>query len=339
MKLWILLILVVLTILAGIILLEMSLPKGVVIVKKIEINAPKEIVLESIRHWKNWEKWSVWLQNDSLNVVRIEGNDGEIGSSLFFGRELPLIKGDRFIYSRMIPNLEHSYRVTSNNSSETVAETYFRVLEKDGVSTASWGYNRRYRLTDKIANLFSDSRQIIETDFEKSLIKLKEFCEKEFALKDIYEVKEGFLDERFYVIFRREVALRQVHSFLEKSGDEILREMKNLKQKASGPLSAFYFDFYPSSQTTDMATAYMVNDRLLSLEFEDYTIYKSKICYIDYFGSPDNISEAYKSLDIYLNQRKYTLKKPVIEEYVVNWQVERDRSKWHTRIIYLVNEK
>ena len=77
-------------------------------------------------------------------------------------------------------------------------------------------------------------------------------------------------------------------------------------------------------------------DGFRSDSFEVVQVPASKALYADYFGPYDQSMDAYGAIDKYLATHGLEQKYPIIEQYYNNPQLEKDSSKWQTRIIYLV---
>ena len=114
---------------------------------------------------------------------------------------------------------------------------------------------------------------------------------------------------------------------------------KSLQSKAvSGSPSGLFYVWDEANQQADMAAAIPVAQ---GTSFEDTTIRivdipGSKAIYVDYYGPYDKFAPAYASLDQYLVQNSLKKKLPTIEQYITDPKVEKDNSKWLTRIIFLV---
>lgn len=66
--------------LALVFILGLLFPKKIVIVREGKINAPKAMVMQQIRYFKNWPNWSPWIAIEPTVKMEYGGIDGEPNS-------------------------------------------------------------------------------------------------------------------------------------------------------------------------------------------------------------------------------------------------------------------
>jgi effector-binding domain-containing protein len=62
----------------------------------------------------------------------------------------------------------------------------------------------------------------------------------------------------------------------------------------------------------------------------------SKAVFVDHYGPYDKLRDSYAGLENYLTANKLTKKLPIIEQYITDPGIEKDTSKWLTKIIFLI---
>ena len=71
---------ILLVVVVLIIVLGLVAPKKYDVERTAVIDAPKVVVFEQVKYWRNWQKWSPWAERDSTMEVTIQGKDGTEGA-------------------------------------------------------------------------------------------------------------------------------------------------------------------------------------------------------------------------------------------------------------------
>ena len=60
--------------------ISLLFPKKIVIVRAGKINAPKAMVMQQIRYFRNWPNWSPWIAIEPTVKMEYGGKDGDLNS-------------------------------------------------------------------------------------------------------------------------------------------------------------------------------------------------------------------------------------------------------------------
>lgn len=154
--------------------------------------------------------------------------------------------------------------------------------------------------------------------------------------KTIYTVKEIIRPHQTLVIKRDKLKFRKLSSFLMKTFVSLYTALykKGIQSKES-PFAIYYtIDF--EKKETDVAVAVPVEDDIeVPGEFEKIFFPASRAIITTYLGPYKDTEIAYATLDKYL-QKEGLQKELVIEEYITDPRLEKDRNKWQTNIYYIL---
>lgn len=321
-------------------ILSFLLPTRQRLEKTISINAPAAMVFEQVAKLEQFNQWSVWGQGDSAAVYQYEGTDGTLGAKTNW-RGNPFLAGEGSMEITAIePNRSVTQSIRLTNPKEMDARSVFTITEQNGISSLSWEFSIATPRPWNIFNLFYNLDQEKGSEFEKSLLALKERVEKKSGNTGTgnFEVQPMDFPATRFALIRQQVKWTDISSFFQ-SHVNILFEEAGRKQVKAGTPAGLFFVWDEKNQQTDMAAAIpLPADGILQnsiIRMED--IPASRAISVTYTGPYDRMAEAHNSLDKYLAEKKLQQKAPVIEQYISGPYNEKDSSKWITRILYLVD--
>jgi effector-binding domain-containing protein len=113
--------------------------------------------------------------------------------------------------------------------------------------------------------------------------------------------------------------------------------MQQLNAKP-GTASGLYYMWDEKNQVTDVAAALPVasGTKEDNSMMEIVQVPASKAVYVNYYGGYDKLKDAYAFIEEYIRKNDLKKKQPMIEQYITDPALERDSTKWLTKVIYLV---
>jgi len=320
--------------------LSLILPVTQKIEKTITINAPATIVYEHLSRLENFNKWSVWSQQDSTVKHTLSGTDGTVGAvSSWTGS--PEISGDgKMEITVLEPGKKVGHHITFIKPQKRKADAFFTLNEINSVTSVTWNFELATPRPWNIFNLFYSMDKQMGSDFENGLKALKATIEKTSdATKS--ETKYAVIPMNFpatsYACIRQLVKWADISSFYSQHISILYSDSVNQKLMTGGPAGLF-FEWDEKNQQTDMAVAIPVRagatftGNIIRIE----NIPASKAVYVSYYGAYNQSEAVYKSIDKYLADNKLAQKSPVIEQYITDPRMEKDTARWLTKIIVLV---
>ncbi len=163
---------------AFVLILAIFTKKGYSIQRKIVIHRPAADVYEFLRHTKNQEIFSKWVQTDPEMQRSYRGTDGEVGFVYGWNGNKQAGEGEMET-KKLIPNKGIEIEVRFIRPFKGVAQTPFSLEDSgDGKTTVSWGMVSSMSYPMNLVLLLMDMDKALGKDMESSLGVLKQHLEK-----------------------------------------------------------------------------------------------------------------------------------------------------------------
>lgn len=327
---------VVLTLAALLGILGVFAKKTYHIERSITIDAPKAMVYEQVRLFKNFHDWSPWSQLDPNMKLTYAGTDGEVGSSYTWVGNDEVGEGTQTMKAVAPDRLD--LQLDFKRPFESSTPVFFNIVGDEEKTKVTWGFDPKLPFPVNIWAMFTDIDKAMGTDYERGLGYLKRRCEG-MAHKKYhgYEVAEEEIPEAFYVGARKEIPIADITTFYGENLPKIMEFATTEKLTMAGAPAGLYWTYDEKGGKTDMAAAIPVKEEKKSgKEFQVYKLGGSKALVINYFGDYSQIGEAHLGMDEYMTGNRLRNVPPVIESYVTDPTTEPDTTKWLTRVIYFV---
>jgi effector-binding domain-containing protein len=305
--------------------------------RSIDIEAPREIVYDQVRYFKNAPNWSPWLYLDPNVKTSIDGTDGEAGAVYKWNGNDKIGKGSQTIKSVTPDRIDLG--VVFNDFSDS--PTYFAFSNKDEYVHVIWSMDMHVPFPWNALSMLTDmNNSFIGKDFENGLGNLKKYCEALAPKK--YRGYKVLQEERpvvYYVGVRQVVDFPNISQFLGDNFAKAMEASEKAGAKMAGHPSGFYFTYDTIAMHTDMAAAIPLDKQIKATPGVEIFSIGGKAVVIDYLGDYAKTGEAHGALEDYMKEKKLQLVPPAIEEYITDPVAEPDTAKWLTKIIYFVTPK
>ncbi len=328
------LILIVLIIIVGLIA-----PKDYSVERTLVINAPKEIVFDHVKYWRNWQAWSPWVERDSLLQSTVEGKDGELGSKYkWIGN--PKITGEGELTNTGVKELEEiAYQMHFIKPWESFSEGYVRIVDENGATKVAWGLYGKNPFPWNVIMLFMSMDKMVGNDFSRGLEMLQNICEQEAETITSYDIQEMDFAGMTFAAIRQTVSFADIKTFYEQSFATIATVLGTKKINIAGAPVGLYFSWDEQAAMTDMAAAFPVKKAVTDGDVQTITIPAGTAYALDYYGPYEESMIAYKALDYYFKNNQLEFGVPIMEEYLTDPATEPDNAKRLTRIYYFVKSE
>jgi effector-binding domain-containing protein len=304
--------------------------------RSIVIDAPKSLVYDQIRLFKNYHEWSPWSKLDPNMKPTFSGTDGEAGSTYTWAGNDDVGTGVQTLKTVSPDRLDYQLDLTEPFESSIPA--YFSITGDEEKTKVTWSIDPHFPFPVNVWSMFTDVDKAMGPDFERGLGYLKRRCES-MAHKKYhgYEVAEEEVPAAYYVSIRKEVSFADVSTFYAENLPKIMEATAKEKLTSAGAPCGLYWTWNEESSLTDMAVAVPVlEEKKLSKDLQVFKIGGSKALVIDYLGDYAKMKEAHMAMDDYMSGNHLRNVPPVIESYITDPATEPDTAKWLTRVIYFV---
>lgn len=304
--------------------------------RSIEIDAPKAIVYDQVRFFKNIPNWSPWLYLDPNVKTSVEGTDGEVGAVYRWEGNKKIGKGSQTIKA-INPN---RVDIDIQFGDFSAAPAYFVLEDNDGSTRVTWAMDMHVPFPwNAFAMLTDMNNGFVGKDFGNGLANLKKYCET-LAPKKYrgYVVREADRPQTVYLMLRDTVDFKDIPQYFSGGIDSLMRMLDKTGSKMAGVPSGFFWNFDTLAMRTDMAVALPLDKAPKSSPaFKTFEM-GGKALVIEYLGNFDSTMVAHYAMADYLKEKKLKAQAPFLEEYVTDPSKEPDTAKWLTRIVYFVQD-
>lgn len=329
-----------LSVLVVVLVLSMLMPTSQKVEKSVTIHAKAAVIYQQLIKLGNFNKYTVWSQNDSSAKYTLSGTDGTVGATSSWTGD-PDISGDGKIE---IVSLEENKKVTHHLSftkpKKGSAESVFTLTETSGGSTVvTWNFQLATPRPWNIFNLFYSLDKKMGKDFEDGLSLLKKAIEATTGTTDTktYEVQPMNFPATSFAVVRQQVKWADLLSFFAEHLPIVYQEAQNANA-SPGTATGLIYGWDEKAQQADIAAAVPVaaGTKINSPIVQSVNIPASKAVFVNFYGAYDKLPAAYSSIRQYLSENKLKEKSPSVEQYIAGPSNEKDTAKWFTKIVFLV---
>lgn len=307
--------------------------------RSIEIDAPKDLVYEYARYFKNFRDWSPWAALDPKMSVTITGNDGNVGAAQEWVGNDAVGEGQQTITAMTPERIDMEVKFI--RPFESTSPTYMAFRENDRKTQVTWAFDMHVAFPWNGFAMFTDMDAGVGADYERGLKILKKNCEA-IAHKKYrgYEVAEIEIPEKYYVGVRKTVAFTDIGTFFSGNLSKAMSEVQKSGATLAGAPSGLYWSYDEQAGKTDMAAAVPIaENKKFQSPWSVFPVGGHKALVIEYFGPYEKTGEAHMAMDEYMAEKGLQNIPPVIEEYITDPSQEPDTAKWLTKVVYFVEAK
>ena len=243
---------IALGILALVLILGLFARKSYVIERSIEIAAPKALVMDQVRYFRKFDKWSPWKILDPDRKVNFEGADGEPGAMYKWDGNDDVGSGYQTL--KTVSDNQIEIEVARLQPWEAKSMTRFVFEEAGEKIRVTWRFNMIIGFPWNGLAMFTDVDAGIGPDQERGLALLKKQCEgiinKEYRG---YEVTTTESAERTYLGLRKGIAIAEVQAFFAENIPALMEAVKKNKLEMIVPQTGMYWVWDTLAMKVDLA--------------------------------------------------------------------------------------
>lgn len=322
---------VVLLLLATFLVLGLTQPKDVTIVRTTMIKAPHEAVFNQITRFRNWPNWSPWVEVEPTVNLTYEGVDGQPGSSYkWVGDETGSGKMTNIAVTLTRMKFELMFLKPWKGTADGFLEAE---PQQTGAVKVTWSLTTHAGFPMNAFNFMTE--KMIGKDFERGLELLKAYAEQHPSVElGLNSIEEKEFPAAHYATIRKTIPWNAMKDFSTQAFGTLAAAAGN---RVIGAPSTFYYVWNDTAQTADMAPALAVSgaDPVAGKDIVMVHTPISHVCCILYKGGYANLGKAHELLGQYINQKGRRLNY-ILEEYIVGPANEQDSTKWITNVNYFV---
>lgn len=323
--LWLLLIIVAIFVILGLVG-----PKEATVQRSIVINAPKAVVFEQIRYFKNSNKWSPWMEMDPNIKVEYKGTDGQEGASYVWSGNDKVGEGE--MTNTGVSDGTMNYTVHFIKPFESTSAGYMKAEDTAGMTKVTWSMTMPIAFPMRaMCVMMGGMDKMIGKDFEKGLTKLKTLVESNPTATSSIDIKEVDFPAHTYAGVRKVIHFNEMEKFFADSYAMLGEEVRPV-----GSAAGLYYSWDEKNGTSDAVAAFPVTDTNKKIQGVWYTYIPASKAYMTvHKGGYAASMNAHMALNqkVTADGKKQSV---VIEEYIVGPGEQKDSTQWVTNIYYVL---
>jgi effector-binding domain-containing protein len=323
---------IILAIIALILGIAFLLPRHVQVERSKVIAADAAFVFVQVNTLKNWENWSPWHKLDPNMKIQYAGPEAGVGASYSWQSSKKNVGNGKLTILQSVPN--DSIVVEMDFMENGKSAGIYRFVSQANATKVNW-IMRTDLGNNPIARyfgLFMD--KMVGPDFEKGLNNLDSLA-KLNANAGSFTISEQDLAQRIVITVRDTCNAKTISKKLGSIYTKLSDLVKEKKMQVLKPPFAIYHHY--AENQFDIEAGFEVNQKTASRDGVNCLVLPAghAVC-AKYYGPYEGTGKAYESLQKYIDEKKYKIAAPPIEEYVTDPTTEKNPSKWLTNIYYPV---
>ena len=299
------------------------------------ISATPEQIWPYVSNWEKINLWSPWVRMDTSLTLEYSGNQGTIGSKYSWSSK-KMGSGEQTI-TALAPNQSMDAELIIKMFGESTSQTSIMLKDTAGGTNVSWAMHGKNSFAERIMSSLMSMDKMIGKEYEKglnSLDSLMATLPKPSPGMKIYT--EEYPGGK-YLGIKSKVKISELKDFFAKSFTPVMEGVKKTNAEVAGMPSGLYYTWEVDKNMTEVAAAVAIKNEVKApMGLQLFVIPPGKMAVMDYMGGYGGLGNAHNAIAEYFRSNSMEQSPPVIEEYITDPMMEKDSTKWHTRIIYFV---
>lgn len=316
---------------------------GLVGPKSYNISRSKVIASSSQEIWPyvtSFQKanlWSPWARMDTTMTTEYSGEDGTVGSKQSW-KSKNMGGGEQTITVLEPYKFADSELKFKQPWGEGLATSSFQLTDTVGGTKVTWGIKGENGFVNRAMGALMNMDKFMGPVFEQGLNSLDSLMAT-LPKSDAMEMQINTQDfpGGNYLGVRKEIKISKLGEFFMNNFNAVIEGAKKAKIEVAGAPSGLYYTWAPDKDLTDVACAVPVKgDVKAPAGLSILAVPAGKAAVIEYVGGYSGLGKAHEAMEAYFKKNNMEQSAPVVEEYLVGEPMEKDSSKWVTKIVYFI---
>jgi effector-binding domain-containing protein len=322
----------ILGLLALLLILSIILPKSTTTSTTRTIKAPQNYIYNIINDL------SLYGQYTELPVL--DTSFGQVCPSVTIGKDAHCSVKSRLYgnYEISINNpSDSSLTIVQSTANDTLKRTTYLIKgDKNNQTTITAHITKRTGLFKNLIHWITNWK--LRSQEKRSLDGIEKMALERLNNK-MYrglEVVEIMIPPKSYSGLRASVDYKNINQYYTQNISSVYVKAQDAAIKTIGSPSALFFSRDDNTQKVDMSAAIPTLIDAAIKDTETTELPQSMAVRVVFNGARDYINRAHQAATDYMLDKKYTIRYPYIEEYLVQPDQEPDPNKWITNVYYYI---
>jgi effector-binding domain-containing protein len=314
-----------------ILVISFFLPSEINIKRSIKIQSPGEIVFKHVNNLKSWEKWAIWFMIDSAMEKSYSSPEEGKGAKVQWNSKNNKVgNGNITITESAMPD---SILMDLNFMENGIAKTGFYFYSDSAGTKITWVFKSDLGNNPLMKYFGLIMGKFVSSDFDDGLALLKKYCES-LPKEPQYKIEIEKIESLEYFSERDTCSVITIGAKLGKMYTEIFDFISKNGIKESNPPFAIYHKF--DGNIFDMEAGIPVDKLIPSknkiIKSGKFSPSQAVVAY--YYGPYEKDYLAHQQLKKWIKKHNKKIINSPFEVYVSDPSMEKDSSKWLTKIYY-----
>jgi|WetSurMetagenome_2_1015567.scaffolds.fasta_scaffold28007_2 effector-binding domain-containing protein len=303
---------------------------------KVIASSPEQI-WPYLTSFQKAHAWTPFARMDTTMTAEYSGEDGAVGSKLSW-KSKKMGGGEQTITALDPYKSADSELKFFQPWGEGHATAYYHLMDTLGGTKVTWGMHGENGFVNRAMAALMNMDKMMGPIFLSGLNNLDSIMATlpKTTTPDMKINTEEYPGGK-YLGIRGIAKISKLSDFFSANMTKLMDGVKKSGAEMSGMPSGLYYVWEPDKDNTDVAAAIAIkNDVKAPAGLSFFTLPASKVITMDYMGGYGGLGNAHGAMATYIKSNNLTQSAPVIEEYIVDPAMEKDSTKWHTRIMYFV---
>ena len=326
---------VLLIILGGLSIWNLTLDPAFETKRTIKIEAPQEVVFNIVGDFKTWPEWSHWFK-DTTMVATFDGPTSGMDAGYSWTSKQ---SGSGFQnFTGVYPSDSLTTYINFGMMGDSDGKWTFS--EENGATSVSWQFNGEMPFLLRF--MAAGIEPAVGPQFEEGLSNLKAMAEKMAEdMTPTIQIEESSVEAlSYYSISDMNMSWDAMSSefFGERFGALTGYLGKDMQNVTAPPFTIFH-KWDEENKTTDVEVGMAANSNLEGSEkISKGMTYEGMVLKASYYGPYEGTGAAHEAIYAYSQENGYEMVGSPWESYVTDPSTEPDVNKWLTEIYYPVSK-
>ena len=307
--------------------------KEVTTSRSIVINAPQEVVFNTVNNLESWEDWSPWKEMEpDMQISYGASTVGEGASYSWVGEETG--SGTMSIAASKSPE-SITTLVEFDGQGNADGEWSFEQTP-EGTKT-TWGFHSKFPVPFNLMLLFMDIEKFVGKDFERGLTLLKDKIEAETMNNPTtsgFDIQTVDLPIHHFVAVKETVKMENIGEHYQTNLPKVYQAVQQAGLASAGQPCGLFYTWDEENGETEVAQAIPLKEAATLDGYASLEVPHQKALLIEYYGGYGGSKNAHMAMGEYMQANNLEFVAPCIEQYETDPTTEPDSNKWLTRIYY-----
>ncbi len=320
------------------------LSREVVVERSLVMKAPQSVIYDHVNVLKKWELWSPWHGLDPAMTLTYAGPESGVGASYTWGSNNPEVGNGTLTVTNAAPN--DKIEATMDFKDEGTGTTTYTLTPQGDGTKVTWIMKSDLGPVPLVWYMGSMIKTKVGQAFELGLNNLARVTDSvakanpmgqiESAVNSAaYKVTESKVPQRNAFAVRLQASMAEIGQKLGMAYGGISKTMQEQRLTPAGPpISIYYNDGANGTFDFDAAMIYDGKPGKTVDGVKAITLPATNVAVVDFYGPYEKTGAAHEAINAWAKTNNKTINGAPWEEYITDPMVEKDPTKWLTKVYY-----